>query len=365
MIDVARLGPCLRVSAALTLVTVLVDVTLQRLGPTPVLVWLPDRVAGNGYLEDSRQRLAMASEEYEEGRVDRDHYICAIVGLSSTREGIDLRVLAQEAGANCRCLGLAGAGASMGDLAQHAEALLSSSVRPDLVLIGVGPQLMIDPGPKRGNQKPKAPPMRRRLDLRHALLAIRNGSWLYSRRLDVTLGVESAVLEARARLFGALHVRIKEPEDSARSPWRPMTREMGKEHYSDATLREELAAFESAGGFDPQTYARSTKAPATLVRLIKQFRDRGAVVVILILPEHSWLRRRMPASIAQAVRKSLLEAFPAGAPAVVDLSDALGDDDFVDVFHANTKGSVALSRLVGARLAAQLPNHAPLMKTQN
>jgi hypothetical protein len=364
MINLQRLRPYLRVGIGLVLAAVLVDVALQWLGSTPVVGWLPKVLAGSGFLEDSRQRVDLAAQEYDEGRVDRDQYLCAIIGLSNVREGIDLNVIAKEAGVNCRYLGLAGAGAPMLDVARHAEVLSTSSLRPDLVVVGIGPHQLIDPKPNPGSQKLGVPAMPRRLDLRHAAIAVRNGSWVYSRRQDVSLAVEDAVLDARARLFRDLHVRLKQPEGGTRSPWRAMTRAMGKEHYSDATLREELQDFESLGATDLQTFARSTKARATLVQIIKQFRERGATVAVVLMPEHSWLRRGIPENIAPVVRDLLRQAFPEGAPPVVDLRDAVSDDGFVDLFHLNTKGSIGCSGLLAVELRRLFPRHPPLMKSQ-
>ncbi len=364
MIDLQRLRPYLRIGIGLALAVVLVDVALQWLGSTPVLGWLPNMLAGSGFLEDSRQRVALATQEYEEGRVDRDQYLCVITGLSNVREGIDLSVIAREAGVNCRCLGLAGAGGGMLDVARHAEVILTSSLRPDLVVIGIGPYQMLDPQPKPVSKERGVPAMLRRFDLRHAAIAVRNGSWVYSRRIDVSLAVEDAVLDARARLFRDLQVRLKQPEGGTRSPWRAMTRAMGKEHYSEATLREELWSFESQGAFDLQKYARSSKAPATLVQIIKQFRERGTAVVVLLMPEHSWVRRRMPEDIARVVRDPLRQAFPEGTPPVLDLRDAVSDDGFVDLGHLNTRGSIDCSRLLAPELRRHFPCHPPLMKSE-
>jgi hypothetical protein len=365
MIELARLGPYLRVGMAIALTAALVDCGLQWLMYTPLREWLPARIAGNGFLEDTRERVAFASQEYEEGLVDRDRYLCAIVGLSDVREGIDLNVLAPELGANCGCLGLAGAGATMGNIAQHADLLLASSLRPDLVVVGLGPAPLLDPKPGSGKHAVRMLEMLRRLDLRHAALAVRNGSWFYTRRLDVNLAVESALLMARSRLFDALKLRLKDPKGDALSPWRAMTREMGKEHYSEATMREELQMFESGGGFVLQRYTGSTEAAAILVQMINQFRERGAIVIVVIMPEHSWLRERMPENIAQAVRTLLKQAFHHETPEVIDLRDAIGDDDFVDIFHANTKGSIRVSRLLAAELVRHLPRRLPLMKTRS
>jgi hypothetical protein len=203
-----------------------------------------------------------------------------------------------------------------------------------------------------------------RFDLRHAAIAIRNGSWINSRRQDVNLTVEDALLDARARLFRQLHVQLKQPEGGTRSPWRAMTRSMGKEHYSEATLREEVHSAEVRGYFDPAIYAHSTRNPATLVRLVREFRQRDATVVVVLMPEHSWQLKRMPANIDRAVRDPLEKAFGAAPPPVIDLRPAISDDSFVDLVHLNTMGSIECSRLLAAELSRHFPRHPPLMKAQ-
>jgi hypothetical protein len=364
MIDLRRLRPYLCIGIVLALTMVLVDVTLQWLGSTSVLGWLPSILAGSGFLEDSRQRVALATQEYEKGLVDRDHYLCVIIGLSNVREGINLDVISNEANVNCRYLGLAGAGGGMLDVAKYADVVLTSSLRPDLVVIGIGPYQVADPKPLPSALKHEVPQMLRRLDLRHAAIAVRNGSFINSRRQDISLALEDATLDARARLFRNLHVQLKEPEGGTRSPWRAMMRAMGKEHYSEATLREELHSTEAQGYFDLATYTRSTKPPAALVRMIKQFRERDATVVVVLLPEHPWLRRRMPENITRFVRDPIRQAFPEETPPVVDLRDAITEDGFVDLGHLNTNGGNECSRLLAAQLRHHFPRHPPLMKAQ-
>jgi hypothetical protein len=364
MFSLPRLRPYFWIGISLALSALFVNVALQCLASTPVLGWLPKIVAGTGFLEDSRQRVEAAIQEYKEGKIDANDYLCAFVGISNVREGIDLRVIAERSGVHCRYLGLAGAGLAIPGAAQQAEVLLTSELRPDLVIVGIGPHQMLDTKPKPGSQELGALGYLRRIDLRNMAIVMRGWIWVFSRRLDISLALDDAILNMRASLFRALHVQLKQPDGGLRDPWRGMIKAMGRDHYSEATLREELQFFESLGAFDPETYAAAKKAPATLVRVVKQFRNRGATVVVLLMPEHSRLRGRMPENITRFVKTPLRDAFPDAPPPVLDLRDAVDDEGFVDMAHLNAKGSAQCSRLLAAEIRHFLPHHPPLMNVQ-
>lgn len=355
MIAFIRYRPYVLIAGWLVVLLVLINAAMRLLDQPVVLAWLPKATAGTGFTEDNRQRIEAAQKEIEEGQIGSDEYLCAIIGLSNVREAISLKVVSDEAGVPCRYLGLGAAGLGMPDLASQARLLLDSELRPDLVLIGIGPHQLVDTRPKPGSLDLSFFEAMRRGDLRNAAIALRNGFWFFARRNDVSITLEKALLDARAVIFRSFGVQLQDPRANQHSPWRDMIRAIFEEHFSEATLREEEQFFQDLGVFDWETYVNSHKAPSLLVRLIQDFRARGSVVVVVLMPENSRLRKRMPPNILDSVTTPLHQAFGADVPLVLDLRDAIEDSGFVDLTHLNQRGSSRCGFLIGAKIRAYLP----------
>jgi hypothetical protein len=340
---------------------VAVNLALTGLAATPVLGWVPERVTGTGFLEDSRTRVAGALEEYRRGRVRPDDHLGAFVGISNLREAVELRVVGEVMGPAWRLIGVAGAGFGIGDVDPYARQILMSELHPDVVVIGLGLHQLVDPGPRRPGSSPGIAGHLRRGELRRAAIAARNATWIYARRQDVSIGVDAALLELRARLFAAFGVPLSQDETAKQSPWREMVRSDWPDHFSAETLRAQEELYTDLGIFDPDAYDRSRRAFATLAEIIDGFHRRRARVLIVLLPEHSRLRRLIPPRALDVFHERLKERFPDAVPPVLDFREAIHDGGFVDLPHMNRQGRVEFSRSFANVLRTMLPDGPPLM----
>ncbi len=357
-----RIRPFCVVTLWVGILTLVVNGVLQGLSAASILTWPPRILAGNGYLDDNRQRVDAARDEYRHGLIKSDDHLGAFVGISNLREDIDLKTVQDLAGSNWRFLGLGGAGFAVSDIAPHAEALLASDLRPDLVVLGIGLHQLIDIPPTSGAFNPGVAEYLRRGDVRNVAIGIRDWLWFYSRRQDVSVSTESAVLDARERLFHRWNVHVDETRANRRSPWREMIKADWPEHFSSNTLGEEEQFFERLGVFDASTYRHPSKSTEVLMQLLQRFRRRQASVVLLLLPQHSRLRQRIPGDALDLLAATLQRAFPEDAIPLLDFRAAIDDDGFVDLPHLNRPASVRFTRLMMERLRAYLPTTAPLAK---
>jgi len=360
-----RIRPFFQVLLWLVVLTVAVNAVLQGLSSASILSWPPRVLAGGGYLDDNRQRVAGAVEEYSLGRISSDEHLGAFVGISNLREDVDLKTVADVTGGSWRFIGLGGAGFALPDITPHANVLINSDLRPDLVAVGLSLHQLVDTRPKPGAFNAGLAEYLRRGDWRNSAVAIRNWFWFYARRQDVTMAAEASVLDARERLFRSWNVHLREQQVGRHSPWREMIKSDWPEHFSANTLREQAQFFEEMGVFDAGTYEKSPKATAALVRVIEGFRSRGARVVVLLLPQHSQLRERIPRQAYDIFTTALKQKFSAEPLPLLDLRTIIDDDGFVDLPHLNRKGSTKFSKLMAEQLLPYLPKTSPLMKASS
>jgi hypothetical protein len=364
VISVTRFKPYFQIALCLGVLAVVLNGALTALSATPVLGWLPRTMAGVGYLEDSRSRVEGAVREYRDDSFARANRLAAVVGISNVRQGVDLGVVAQSAGPEWRFLGLAGAGLGIDDVVPYANLLVTSDLRPDVIVVGLGLYQLVDSRPKPGATQVTALQYLRRGDLRNFATEVRNSIWIYSRHRDISVAVQGGLLGVRTRLFNMFGVELSASEKRQRTPWREMMKSDWPEHFSRSTLGEEEQFFSDLGIFQESTYQNSPKAMAMLVRIIKQFRERQAEVVLVFMPEHSTLQRRVPAGAWDIVQDRLKKAFSDMPPRTMDFRKAVGDDGFVDLTHLNRHGSLEFSQELAKALAEVWPHQSAKTPSQ-
>jgi hypothetical protein len=325
--------------------------------------WLPYHMEGTGFSDDIAQRVAAAEERYPADAA-QGRYLCAMLGLSSFREASDLQLMTRLTDDKFRLLGLCGAGPSFEDIANQSAPLRDSTLRPDLVLIGINEFHQAKPTVQMAVAF-----VRSRLTLQGALLRgdvrtafkiLRDGSWFYQRRQDISLDSETVLLSAKVKIVHAMGARMVNPTTD---PWREMVHLEAPDRASAATFREQLASYQNRQLFDPATYQSpvARQQLEILTQLIGELQARGAKVIVVLMPEYSELRGRVPSIALERLLASLLEKFGASAPPVLNFRDALSDDDFADISHVNAAGREDFSRLLAAKLVGFLPDHPPLM----
>jgi hypothetical protein len=304
------------------------------LNETRALDWLPDRSSGIGYLLESRQRVEAATAAYEAGTIAADRPLVAIVGISDVREGVRLDVLGPAMRQQWRFIGVAGAGAGFASVQEQASLLLDGQLRPDLVIIGVSPMQMIESVDfERGAAevtKAGAGDL-----LGKAKSELRDALWFARRRSDLVGWLDRTLLEARSgfeRMLG------HQTTIDTRSPWRPMLRTLGAEHYPDDVVRRGLMVVESSGARDLKTFENSTAPFVEAGKLVRRFKAQGSQVIVIIMPRHPWLEAIMPPSVDEIIESRLRFESMDAALVVLDYSEAVAADGFVDLVHLNTPG---------------------------
>ena len=74
---------------------------------------------------------------------------------------------------------------------------------------------------------------------------------------------------------------------------------------------------------------------------------------VVLMPEHSSLRERMPPEAMDALLGPLDRAFGDGSPSIVDLRDSVPDSGFTDISHLNDEGRATFSPLLAEAIRQQ------------
>lgn len=354
----ARFGVVAAVGLGLGAAVVLINLVLH-LSTTVAPDWLPYRLAGAGYANDITQRVEAAERQYRDGSLRDQKYLCALIGLSGLREAVDLKVMS-EVNANCRYIGLGGAGAAMETIAEEASGFFASKLRPDVAVVGIADFLLVKPAPPGAGGGADAAPWMAALRegrVRDLARMARDGLWFIERRRDVNGAVEEALIAGKMSILRFLGASAASQHNPLADPWREMIRNEVPEHPSEAAMRAGIAGYEARKLYEPASYQpqRIQLQTQALNELVRMLRARGTTVILAVMPQHSRLRARLPAQAMSALRTGLDEAFGPSAPPLLDLREAVPDTGFADIAHVNTEGR----RIVSQRIATQIDSLVP------
>jgi hypothetical protein len=304
--------------------------------------WLPRQFFGVDFLADNRQRAREAAAQYRDGTVGDGDPVVVILGLSSASEGVALTQLADRVNHNTRFLGLSGAGRNMRDVARYAAPLLESDARPELVVFAINLFHLMDP--LAGVQG-----LARNLQ-REGTFEDLGGAWLSKRRQDIKYAIDFGIDRARIFMFDQFDVRLKKGSD----PWREILRMGLTQTTSEFQWQANVRRYGERGYYDGYAYGRSRQQVGILIDLVSKFVAREAEVVVVLMPEHSRLRARIPDVAMRTLTDPFRRELGEQAPAIIDLRDTIPDSGFLDISHMNNDGRTLFSPQLADAIAQQL-----------
>lgn len=255
-------------------------------------------------------------------------------GLSTALEGVDPRSLAANDGCDAPVIGICGTGGSMSDLLALQKALFRSNLRPSVAVVcihsawlaGMFPEFQPD------SLNPIAP--LRHADWREVRRRALWWNWIAQNRFYTNQAAFKILYAARVELGTVAAV----------DPWRVPERIGYTVHQTKAQVQAQMLYLAGLGWFDPQRYAHEQDAQSAALRqLIAGLRDRGAEVIVALMPESSAFRTRLPSEPKQYLLAYLRREFGHSAPPVFDFQNTIADDMFSDLLHMNDGGRAAFT----------------------
>jgi hypothetical protein len=347
MLQLARYrGPAVVVAGLLTWLVV-VDIALTAtVGFTGG--WLPNSELPNDTLvfTVTGGKISGILAEPEPVGLGTQKPFGVFLGQSSLGATVESDVVEEQDGLPHRWLNLHGWGSSVTLVREVAELLFLSDLRPNAVIIAINPFMLI------GTDFPT----------QHAFLAEEEGKkikqwiWVYNNRAPVNHGCRMLLRRIKLGLCRQRILDFRPIYAATPDPWKPSPgRRLPQE--SAAAQAHRLEHFRKLGWFEPGRYSPETASSHALVELIRESRARGAKVGIILMPEHSALRARIPVEGVRCFAEINRINFRDDPVPLYDLRDRIPDDWFNDVGHpgidARRPASILVARCVADVLSAR------------
>ncbi len=321
--------------------------------------WLPDTDSFTNVpdIQDVGSRLAAA--ERDGLRPDGATGLGVLVGPSSLKWDVDPAALPLSlAGRHLRWLSLHANGANGLDSLRMGRYLLRSRLRPQVVVLALGPQSLATDLTTLAN--PRSPDLHSlagelgpfgfaRMLMQSSLLIPQN--WACPNRTRVGRWVRFGLLDARVDLFNGLGYGLDAPFAPADDPWSPVRIEYPTRQLSESALGYQLDVERRQDvAFNPDAYGPDEPNVRNVLAFVRELRSAGSDVILVFMPEMLRRRLALPPGALHGFEQAMHREFGNAQPPVLDFRDAMPDDSFYDLLHLDPNGRTAFTERLGRAL---------------
>jgi hypothetical protein len=348
MFDIFRCRSTVAVGASLGLAVLVINFALLAATGRFSRFLVPEHIPmGWNYIEENDARVAGVLAEVAKRELRSTQSLGIYIGKSTARSDIDSATLDANDGLNCRYLGLCGEGAGMQDLGVLACPLFASDLKPFLALVCIHPAFLAGAAP----QNPETPlnplPSLATGRWREAVVIALHWNWIQGERTNVNHAIRTALYNLRVRVFNDLHLNQDAFCSPDPHPWRPFYPETPDARDPDAEVSKRIRQEEEVGWFDVMQFDKYRQnTTKVLIDVILGFRSRGAEVVVVLMPETTLIRDRIPTEARRYLEEDLTRAFATATPRLLDFRQSMGDTMFRDHIHLNSAGRKEFSLLL-------------------
>ncbi len=346
------------VAAVMMAYSVILHATLGR-----AETWLHDR--GQAFMvpnsiEVGARRVLGIRRERESGLVDSKSHLGLMIGPSVLQQGIDPAVLTAELGedyrwANLRCSAPA-----------HENNLLTkviyrSGLRPDALIVVCNPGILVaDLDTRADRPRPDLGTLRddlahRRLErVRADLIDLTFVPWnlAFPSRGQVFTLVDRFLFLTKLSMFQSRGWGVESLYAPDPRPW--------FEYYppsapaDDEVNRNIMRFIGIKGWLDPAQYRSDGTSFALLRDLFQITHAHGTRSFILLVPESSAYRAKLPPNRAEHLMTTLPRVLGDAAPVILDYREVAPDEDFININHLSPQGRINLTRRLARDLGTYL-----------
>jgi hypothetical protein len=237
-------------------------------------------------------------------------------------------------------------GTSIHGISDLYELMKVADARPNVVVLGINPYLLVG----------------QEIMLSHNYLLKKEGKrikpfiWFYNNRRMVNYLSHVFYHRINVKLQRAFGFELSALYGIEPDLRRTDARERVKP-FTPGELKESEKYDEALGWFDPAKYSPDSSNSRALVKLINDCRERKAKVCIILMPESSAFRNRVPPEGKRCFAEINRRYFAHDPVPVYDLQDRVADDQFVDLVHASIDAMKPFSLVAAECVADFLSGH--------
>ncbi len=322
--------------AALVAVDLLLTVAVGRTAR-----WLPagEIPADRWIVSNVGARLAGMVRASAPGGPEAGSRFGLLLGQSTMLVGVDAEALEADDGRGLKWVNLSGLGGSTVKIAELADLVFLSGLRPEAVVLGINPYMLV--GLNYANLRDTT---------RTAASPIKRWVWTWENRSIFSHLVQVTIFRLRVGLlreFGLGLEALFRPDPE----FRTLVPAAGVRH-SAQELENRLDLDRRLGWLDARHYRPDGPQASALSEMIRGFLERGAEVYVVLMPERSMLRHRIPEVARDAIRAAVRDASPGAPVPLIDLEDRVPDELFFDLDHLLPEGRAICTRMLAQRLRA-------------
>ena len=328
------------------------------LGADGSAVYPRQRPLGFRLYEYVWQRVSAVDRLYHNGQLPHDTRLGVYIGVSTTATGIQRKYLDARANTADRWIVLSGAGLSFENIESVMYPVFFCGLKPTTVVFGVHPPMLVG---ERYIEDEPLPKFQRVVGRSKRSIAARLESlpvfdwlgqhWAVRRRAIMGEFLRTQIYGVRLLTFYTAGVTAQYLASPAIEPWDddPLwlwTMDDPEQEFA----KNQQDFWARRGHFVASSYDPDGAQARSFVRMIRAFRKQGTKVYVVIMPLRSTVRQIIPSVAKPCLYEALNRAFPEAPPTVIDLQEAMPDDQFTDEAHLSKSGAEQLSKMVAERL---------------
>ena len=336
MYDLIRLQTMLRLSSHIFIVFILLNTAMWVTTTlSPEFLSVPKQFFGVDFVKQNYQKVHDLIR-YRQNSKSNYKPLYAFLGLSGASEGIDTAVLRQSTNEQIDIISLSGAGRNIKEIDIYAEPLINSQLMPELVAFAISPFHVMEPP----------------VDTKDLLTKFRKTSaqqllsgWLSQKRNDLKHLIDMNILKVRLALSNYFNYGLDTSTNATK--WQDDILMNMKQLKSTTEWEVKLEQYENRGYYSLDNYQNSQKQINLLIGLTKQFQNKGAEVIYVLMPEHSSLHQKIPQQALRNLNEQLNSHFQGDRkPNILDYRQAIIDAGFNDISHLNKIGRETFSSIL-------------------
>lgn len=324
MIDLKRYGGLIGAGLCLALALGSIDRVLSAtLGERPP--WLEDQNAVDWkYYELFGSRVAAVEYERERSPERAPGRYGLLIGASTIQRGPLPDLVQSRTHMPWLLLGVGGGAGAFSKIRKSIGVLRDARLTPAVIVLGVHPLWLSS---QRDVARAIPPAHRPWIERQSRLIS----NFVYAR-------LEALRMRLLLRKGGGTWAVFPPAKD----PWNPPPEAPYVDPLPEHERAEHLEKNQEAGRFDPASYVRDSEPVREMILTVEELAAIQPNLLVVLMPEHSDLRKRVPEAASILLREALAE-MPRHPPRIVDLRDAISDGPFFDNYHLTMRGRRELS----------------------